>query len=543
MWSSDGKTVITFNGEIYNYKTLRAELESKGRRFRTQSDTEVLLHMYAEKGSAMVHDLRGMFAFALWDVEKRGLLLARDPYGIKPLYYADDGWTLRFSSQVKALVAGRRVSLDPEPAGWAGFLLLGNVPEPYTIYQDIRALPAGTTLWADGRGAEEPKRYFAISEAFSRAERQPPVSPRDIQDYVRAALRDSVRDHLVADVPVGVFLSGGIDSGSLLGLMRDVGQQDIHTLTLTYEDYRGKHEDEAPLAEKVAQLYGGRHTTRVVPEAEFRADLPKIFEAMDQPTIDGINTWFVSKAARELGLKAAISGLGGDELFGGYPSFQDIPRWVQLGAVPSRIPLLGEAFRHVVGGLGRVTSGIHPKLAGMLKYAGTYAGAYLLRRGVFMPWELGGLMDPQFMAEGLRRLDPLRHMAATLQSKQHSAWGKVATLESSLYLRNQLLRDTDWASMAHSLEVRVPLVDVRLLQQLAPALIHSTPRTGKRLLAASPGVALPREVVDRAKTGFGTPIEDWLQRDLRLQNWRQRPQLTAPKCPWARRWAYQLAAA
>jgi asparagine synthase (glutamine-hydrolysing) len=543
MVSADGKTVITFNGEIYNYKALRTELESQGYVFRTQTDTEVLLHLYAAKGTAMVHDLRGMFAFGLWDLEKRGLLLARDPYGIKPLYYANDGWTLRFASQVKALIAGGCVSVEPEPAGWAGFLLLGSVPEPYTIYQEIRALPAGTTLWIDARGLDEPRRYFAISEAFATAERQAPVPQADSHERARAALRDSVRHHLVADVPVGVFLSAGIDSGALLGLMRDIGQQDIHSITLAYEAYRNRHEDEAPLASMVAAHYGSKHTTRVVSEAEFRADLPKIFAAMDQPTIDGINTWFVSKAARELGLKAAVSGLGGDELFGGYPSFKDIPNWVRMGTIPSHIPLLGDAFRHMVSGFCRLAPLIHPKVAGLLKYAGTYAGAYLLRRGVFMPWELGKLMDRQFMADGLRRLDPLRLIAATLRPTPRTALGKVAALEACLYLRNQLLRDTDWASMAHSLEVRVPLVDAQLLKEVAPAVISLPAGAGKRLLAASPDTALPSAIVERAKTGFSTPIDDWLQRDDRLQHWRQVPQLTIPKCPWARRWAYQLAAA
>ena len=543
MVSADGKTVITLNGEIYNYRALRTKLESQGYVFRTQTDTEVLLHLYAAKGVAMVHDLRGMFAFGLWDLEKRGLLLARDPYGIKPLYYTDDGWTVRFASQVKALVAGGRVSLDPEPAGWAGFLLFGSVPEPYTIYQEIRALPAGTTLWIDVRGLDKPRRYFVISQAVATAERQASVPQEDTQERVRASLHDSVRHHLVADVPVGIFLSAGIDSGALLGLMRDVGQQDIHSITLTYEDYRDRNEDEAPLAKMVAAHYGSKHTIRVVPEAEFRADLPKIFAAMDQPTIDGINTWFVSKAARELGLKAAVSGLGGDELFGGYPSFNDIPRWVRWVAVPSRFPLLGDAFRHLVTGTRRLALPVHPKTAGLLKYAGTYAGAYLLRRGVFMPWELSSLMDRQFMAEGLRRLDPLQLITATLRPKPRTALGKVATLEACLYMRNQLLRDTDWASMAHSLEVRVPLVDARLLQEVAPATMSSAPKAGKRLLAASPIKPLPEAIVERAKTGFGTPINEWLQRDDRLQRWRQVPQLTIPKCPWARRWAYQLAAA
>jgi asparagine synthase (glutamine-hydrolysing) len=539
MASQEGKTLVVLNGEIYNYRELRRQLEATGRVFRTQSDTEVLLHLYAAKGADMVGDLRGMFAFALWDADKRGLLLARDPYGIKPLYYADDGWTLRFASQVKALIAGGGVPLDPEPAGWAGFLLLGAVPEPYTTYQDIRALPAGATLWFDATGPGELRRYFDLSAVIAAAEREPPGA--DAEERVRAALRDSVRDHLVADVPVGLFLSAGVDSGALLGLMRDVGQQDIHTITLTYEDFRSRHEDEAPLAALAAARYGSRHTTRIVPESEFRADLPKIFAAMDQPSIDGINTWFVSKAARELGLKAAISGLGGDELFGGYASFTDVPRWVRWGALPARIPLLGELVRHVLsdwpGGARR-----HPKSAGLVKYAGSYAGAYLLRRGVFMPWELRGLMDHSMMAEGLRRLDPIRHLATALQAGPRSPFGKVAALEASHYLRNQLLRDTDWASMAHSLEVRVPLVDATLLRAVAPAVL-AAPQRGKRMLAASPRMPLPDAVVARAKTGFGTPIEDWLQRDDRLQRWRHVPQLSLPKCPWARRWAYQLAAA
>jgi asparagine synthase (glutamine-hydrolysing) len=542
MTTANGQIVVTFNGEIYNYKALRRKLESQGYVFRTQTDTEVLLHLYAAEGPAMVDDLRGMFAFALWDQEKGGLLLARDPYGIKPLYYADDGWTLRFASQVKALVAGGGISLDPEPAGWAGFLLFGNVPEPYTTYQAIRALPAGTTLWIDRCGPGELRQYFSVSEIIAAAERRPPASHDDPQEHLRSALRDSVRHHLVADVPVGLFLSAGIDSGALLGLMRDVGQEDIHAITLTYEAYRNRRQDEAPLAEQVARHYGCTHTVRVVPEAEFRADLPAIFAAMDQPTIDGINSWFVSKAAREQGLKAALSGLGGDELFAGYPSFTDIPRWVRWGAIPSRIPLLGDGVRHVLSRLNQLAPILHPKTAGLIKYAETYAGAYMLRRGVFMPWEAIRLMDRGFIAEGLRRLDPLRHISAAMGAKARTAMGKVATLEASLYLRNQLLRDTDWASMAHSLEVRVPLVDAELLREVAPDVLSLAPGVGKARLAASPRTPLPGDVVERAKTGFETPIQDWLQRDDRLQRWRQVPQLAQPSCPWARRWACQLAA-
>ena len=212
MRSADGKLGVTFNGEIYNYKALRSELEAEGCVFRTQSDTEVLLHLYAAKGIKMINHLRGMFAFGLWDLGKGRLILGRDPYGIKPLYYSDDGRTVRFASQVKALLAGGSVSRDPEPAGWVAFLLFGSVPEPFTTFREIKALPAGTTLCVDSQGLHEPVRHFAISEAFSTADHNAPtLDDHDFHWCVRRALFDSVRHHMVSDVPVGVFLSAGVD--------------------------------------------------------------------------------------------------------------------------------------------------------------------------------------------------------------------------------------------------------------------------------------------------------------------------------------------
>ena len=513
MSSADGSLVVTFNGEIYNYRELRRTLEAKGHVFRSQSDTEVLLHLYADKGEAMVHDLRGMFAFAIWNGRRRTLFLARDPYGIKPLYYADDGWTFRFASQVKALLAGGAISRDPEPAGQVGFYLWGSVPEPFTTYREIRALPAGATLTVDRIGASEPRRYHSIAQVYCEAEmRAGSAGPRDeasVQAEIRAALLDSVRHHLVADVPVGAFLSAGIDSGALVGLMRDAGQSEIQTVTLAFEEFRGRPDDEAPLAAEVARLYGTRHTTRIVTEAEFRADLPRILDAMDQPSIDGINTWFVSKAAHELGLKVAISGLGGDELFGGYPSFRDIPRWVKLLAVPSRVPGLGRTVRLISRRLTALL-GLSPKAAGFLELGGSYAGAFLLRRGLFMPWELRGLLDRDVVEHGLRRLAPLAQVADELTPRPSSAHAKVAVLESALYMRNQLLRDTDWASMAHSLEVRVPLVDSVLLQVVAPLIVGGQNLTPKAVMAAAPLLPLPGKITHRAKTGFSIPIGGWI---------------------------------
>jgi asparagine synthase (glutamine-hydrolysing) len=534
MASADGNLIVTFNGELYDYRELRAGLEARGRTFRSQSDTEVLLHLYTEKGRDMVHDLRGMFALAIWDAARGSLFLARDPYGIKPLYYADDGRTFRFASQVKALLAGGAISREPNPAGQVGFYLWGSVPEPFTSYRDIRALPAGSTLMVDRSSVHGPRRYHSIAAAYGEAPIRtgPQPGAAEAKAEIRDAVLDSVRKHLVADVPVGAFLSAGIDSGALVGLMRDAGQRDIQTVTLAFAEFRGEAADEAPLAEEVARVYGTRHTTRLVGEAEFRADLPRILDAMDQPSIDGINTWFVSKAARKVGLKVAISGLGGDELFGGYPSFRDIPRWVAAFALPSRVPLLGKAARMIVrplaGSLVR-----SPKAAGMLELGGSYAGAYLLRRGLFMPWELSDVLERDIVEVGLRRLAPLELAAQQLGSHALGPHAKVATLEASLYMRNQLLRDTDWASMAHGLEVRVPLVDSVLLRRVAAltgGAAVSDANALKTHLAHSPSTPLPARVVSRTKTGFTTPIARWLQGD-------GAPTSRRPAASHARQWA------
>lgn len=539
MISSDRKLVVTFNGEIYNYRELRKDLEAKGRTFRSNSDTEILLHLYAEKGDAMVHALRGMFAFAIWDAEKRKIFLARDPYGIKPLYYADDGWTFRFASQVKALLASGKISRDPDPAGQVGFYLWGSVPEPFTSYRAIREVPAGATVVVDRIGAHEPKRYHSIAAVYREAEDQNALAPQSIdgQALIREALLDSVKHHLVADVPVGAFLSAGIDSGALVGLMRDAGQSDIQTVTLSFEEFKGHADDEAPLAAEVARTYGTRHTTRVITEKEFQADLPGILEAMDQPSIDGINTWFVSKAAKELGLKVAVSGLGGDELFGGYPSFREIPMWAARMAIPSRIPLLGRAIRKALfaGGLDRHFDS--PKAAGFAEYAGTYSGAYLLRRGLFMPWELEEVLDPETVRSGLRRLRPLMMVETELTPRPKSAFAKVAALEASLYMRNQLLRDTDWASMAHGLEVRVPLVDAVLLRSTASLRTSDPGRGSKTSLALAPRTPLPATITKRRKTGFTTPIGEWLKRGGSEIKYLGVPSLDNTGCHWSRRWA------
>lgn len=543
MTSADGALTVVLNGEIYNYQALRAALVAKGCVFRSTSDTEVLLHLYAEKGDAMLGDLRGMFALILWDSRRRRLLMARDPYGIKPLYYSDTGGTIRFASQVKALLAGGAISREPEPAGQVGFHLWGCVPEPFTTYRDIRALPAGSALVVDENGAGAPTSFFSIASVFCEAEKRgpDPAAAADAGAFVREAVLDSVRHHLIADVPVGAFLSAGIDSGALVGLMRDAGANDIQTVTLAFDEFRGQPQDEAPLAEDIARLYGTQHVTRVVTEQEFQDDLPAILDAMDQPSIDGINSWFVAKAARELGLKVALSGVGGDELFGGYPSFRSIPAWVSRMRLPAKIPFAGRAFRTLAGWVGPQRLGLNPKSVGMIELGATYPGAYLLRRGLFMPWELEKLLDPDVVRAGLDRLSALAPATEALTPEPRSGFAKVAILESALYMRNQLLRDTDWASMAHSLEVRTPLVDSVLLETLAPYLASSLHAPGKTLLAHAPQTPLPDSVVYRPKTGFSTPIASWLKRSAFFDSQTPAPGPANAASPWARQWAVQVA--
>jgi asparagine synthase (glutamine-hydrolysing) len=524
MASPDGSLVVSFNGEIYNYRELRARLQGEGVRFRTQSDTEVLLELYRKRGASMFAELRGMYAFALWDATRQALLLARDPYGIKPLYYADDGWTLRLASQVKALLAGAGVDRSPDPAGITGFYLWGHVPEPCTLHRGIRQLPAGHFMWVDRLGAGAPQSHASIAATLAAAA---PAAGADAAAAVREALLDSVRHHLVADVPVGVFLSSGLDSATLLSLARECGYQDLRAITLAFDEFAGTEHDEAPLAARVAAHCGARHTIRRVSFEEFQADLPRILEAMDQPTIDGINTWFAAKAAREQGLKVVLSGLGGDELFGGYPSFQAVPRWARWTALPSRIPGLGPASEWLLRPLAPRAS---PKLAGLVRYGGSYAGAYFLKRGLFLPSELRGVLPRAVWREGLARLGTMAAARRALAPDPGNAHARVTALESQFYMRNQLLRDADWAAMAHSVEVRVPLVDEHLLRRLAP-LIRSGALHGKAMLAGVARPPLPADVLARRKTGFTTPVDRWLQRALRRES--------AP-APWARAWAGEV---
>ncbi len=519
MGNGDGTVQIIFNGEIYNYLELRTGLEAAGHRFRSHSDTEVLLKMYERHGDKMLPMLRGMYAFAIYDARDGSLFLARDPFGIKPLYYSDDGAALRFASQVKALLRSPAIDRSPEAAGHVGFFLWGSVPEPYTLYRGIRALPAGTSMKVDSQGRRTECRFTSIEDELAESERFATSrhDERETLEVLRAATLDSVRHHLVADVPVGVFLSSGIDSTVLAALARETGLSALRTVTLGFNEYRGTTNDETPLAEAVARQLDAKHETCWISRQEFVAERESILAAMDQPSVDGVNTYFVSKVAAQAGLKVALSGLGGDEVFRGYPSFRDVPRLVRWLSPFSGLRRFGRGFRYVSAPfLRRFTS---PKYAGLLEYGGSWGGAYLLRRGLFMPWELPAFLDPGLVRAGWDELQPLARLEHDV-NRIKSPQLKVSSLELSWYMRNQLLRDSDWASMAHSLEIRVPFVDLVFIRTVA-ALSMNGQSVSKTDLVRVPAARLPTAVINRPKTGFSVPVREWLmQNDNRPGNGR-----------------------
>jgi asparagine synthase (glutamine-hydrolysing) len=507
MTDASGRFTIVFNGEIYNFGELRQSLVEQGELFSTESDTEVILCLYAREREGMLAKLRGMFAFAIWDREKSELFVARDPFGIKPFFLATTPHGVLFASQVKALLGTGMVSYEPDPAGQAGFWLLGSVPEPHTWFRDIRALPAGHFAVVGAKGIGVLKSWWDVADHWRLAEGDG-TPDEEVRSIVRAALKRSVAAHLVSDVPVGVFLSGGIDSGSLAAMMQECGATGLQGITLRFSEFAGDDRDETPAASRLAQQYGISHRVRTVTRDEFKSDLPKILHAMDQPTVDGVNAWYASKAVAELGLKVVISGVGGDELFEGYKTFRQLPPLVSLWSAITRVPGSVLLARSIFSWQARRAH--NPRWAILPSMLHSIEGAWFLSRGLFSPRELPELMGNELAAEALRSFDAqsmVLRMSGKLPTERHLALGQI---ESKMYLRNQLLRDSDWASMDHSVELRTPLVDAWLLRDVQPVLSAFRRFPKKRLLAEAPSVPLAEDQIARAKMGFAIPVHQWL---------------------------------
>ncbi len=489
---------IAYNGEIYNYEPLREELLARGHRFRSHSDTEVIVHLYEEYGAACLDHLRGMFAFAIWDARIKRLFLARDRFGIKPLYYWHSGDQLVFASEVRALVASGSVPRETNPEALTRFLQTGSVPAPLTTLKNVFALPAGYYAVFEN-GALSLHQYWDLDVLPNEETNAPAVIAR-----VRELLEESVRLHLVSDVPVGVFLSGGIDSSALVALASQQGNARLKTLSIAFEEAAY---DESRYARLVAEKYGTEHVEYRVAARNFLESLPRIFAAMDQPTVDGVNTYFVAQAAQAAGLKVVLTGLGGDEIFWGYDHFREVARWntplraLEQMPAPARVATIALA-------LAGVRALNQPRLAKAV-YLRERGGAYWLIRGLFTPREIRALLP---------------------QSGEYVAWDdgprtngrgfspdRLAYLETKFFLQNQLLKDTDFMSMAHSIEARVPFLDHALVEYVAqvPAALKLNSHMPKPLLVRALGDLLPREIVYRPKQGFTFPFAKWIKHNSR----------------------------
>lgn len=508
MTTPDGRWHLVFNGAIYNFRSLRDELASS-HDFRTECDTEVLLAALARWGVDALPRLRGMFAFAAWDARDKTLLLARDPFGIKPLYFHHraDG-TLLFASELNALLASGHAPAAIDPQAVAAHLAWLSVPAPRTIYREIKSLlPGECARWRDGQLTVIPHTraldLFKPDPGITVA-----ITRDDFLAGLRSQLEDTVRAHVVADVPVGAFLSGGLDSTALVALMTKLGGARLKTFSIGFDD---PAHDESTAAAANARHLGADHHVTVLTGERVAADIDRLLSTFDHPSGDGINTYYASQAARAGGVTVALSGLGADELFGGYPSFQNVPRlsrWLPLWRA------LPRALRRALLARWDRADTRRQKLADMLRHAGTPAALALLQRRVHSDDSLRALLAPD-----IRRPSSRHPAAAALASDLPLAdlFTTVSAAEIRGYMADVLLRDSDVMSMAHSLELRTPFVDRPLVRWLAaqPAAFKHTPARPKSALADSLRDLLPPDLIGRRKRGFTPPFSVWMRGPLK----------------------------
>ena len=509
MSNEDATVRVVFNGEIYNFRELRAELVQAGHHFRSLTDTEVLIHGYEEWGiELLLEKLRGMFAFALYDARRATVILARDRFGIKPLYYVEGPgarW-IAFASETKALVGAGLASSEVDRRALAGFLLLGSIPAPRTLRRRIACLPAGHFMVL-ARGCEPfARRYWDFSEAVSAERgRQRGGQIPDIGE----TLQEAVSSHLISDAPLGVFLSGGMDSAAIAALASRAHAGPLQTVTITFGE--GAF-NEAAEARAAAEAFHTQHHELRVTSRDFILELPRFLAAMDQPTNDGVNTYFVSKAAREAGLKVVLSGLGGDEVFWGYRHYS----WLE-GRAPWLRMLLGlpDSLRRTVLAAsslyGLATGQERWSRLGQLSDRPSASGVYLTARGFFPAAQVS-----QLLGVSSTELGRLVEEALASDSQGRMDGAAFNQLEMKRYLHDQLLRDADVFSMAHGIETRIPFLDHRLACQVAclPAAAKRSNGVNKPALLG----ALPHPILaaaaGRKKMGFTFPIGRWLAENI-----------------------------
>jgi len=502
---------ITYNGEIYNFRDIRKKLERDGAQFRSYSDTEVLLKAYSRWGERCLDELRGMFAFAIWDARNHRLFVARDAMGIKPLYYFSSDSHFLFASEVRTLLGTGLAPRRLDRAGLLNYLSFGSVYDPITLIEGISALRPGHYLvWEKGRVREVAYWDLAPPER-ARISVHAESKRRALTEEIDTVLDDAVRMQMVSDVPVGVFLSGGIDSSSVVGILaRSETPPNTFSIVFREADY-----NEGEYSRAVAREFGTDHHEILVSQQDALEAIPGALQAMDQPSIDGLNTYLISRQTRAAGIKVALSGLGGDELFAGYSSFQTVPRMERFANFWGHVP--GVIRRPLAGAFGLLTphTDQNRKLAMLARGNGRVPHPYFLARQLFTSEQqqrLTGDGDKQAIGRCQAPLQDCLNRTRFLDPIN-----RVSYLEARCYMLNTLLRDADAMSMAHGLEARVPLIDHRLAEKLMalPGDWKLDASTPKPLLVSALRGALPDQIVHRRKRGFTLPFEHWLRNELR----------------------------
>ena len=531
IWNETKDVAVVFNGELYGYRDLRERLILCGHRFATQADTEILVHAWEEWGEDALNELRGMFAFALLDLRERYatapiLFLARDPLGIKPLYYTQTPQGFAFASEVRALLTAGAAPKKLSRDALTSYLLFGSVTEPVTLVEGIFSLPPGHRMLLhvpERRRMPRARQWW--DPALSPAARDM-RKPRDLASAakkLRPMLEDAAKTHLIADVPVGLFLSSGLDSGAIAALAAKA-EAGIQSFTLTFP---GTAFDEAAAARVIAEHCRTKHTEVPLDGEAVVTRLDEAIAALDQPTMDAVNTYFVSWAARKVGLKVALSGLGGDELFAGYPTFADTPRIARLIRAAWFVPAFARRWtKLLVAALAR--SGGSPdagrKAAAAWVSPDALPHAYFFTRTLFPPGKLEQIIEPRFRSSTIGpdgvTLEPTwlgwLQRAADEARKLERVAG-ISWLEMRSYMVGMLLRDTDSVSMAQSLEVRVPMLDTPLMEfaNALPDAARRRPGVQKALLVEAIRDLLPAEILGQKKRTFTLPWEEWLRGPLR----------------------------
>lgn len=501
MFSASRRLCMTYNGEIYNFMDLRRGLQQKGVTFKSACDTEVIVEGLELEGPQFLAQLRGMFALAVWDRVAGEGFLARDTFGIKPLYVTQCQGDIMFASEVRALLATGRVPRKLSAVAVQSYLSTGSVAEPFTIVEGISAVPPGCIVKVSRQG-----QAFSLGETqrFSAPFSNEVAAKRSVAAHakrIRETLRESVRYHLVSDVPVAVFLSGGIDSTAVAGLASEVSETPIESFTVVFEE---ADFSEAEAARETAKRFRMRHHEIMLSGSDLLNALPDVFASMDQPSLDGLNTFVVSRAVRSFGLKVVLSGLGGDELFGGYPSFYRAERIASLWKLPRALRQIG------ANGAGSFEDPRLERVSTLLRDRSPARAAYRASRTLFSDRLVSRLMGAHRNWQG-EKTDPDDVDVSKLTIAQ-----QVSLYELTGYMRNTLLRDSDVFSMAHALELRVPLLDrsVAEVAHDAAADLHAKPGAVKPMLVEAVRDLLPKQNAGRPKMGFTLPFETWMRKEM-----------------------------